>query len=50
MSATMSRVALEGRPFHRISFFSLEMMSMAISTLMASYTRRLLGAKARRKG
>lgn len=40
----MSRVAFDGKPFHRISFFSLEMMSIAISTLMASYTRRLAPA------
>lgn len=31
---------LVGRPIHLISFFSLEMMFMAMSTLSASYTRR----------
>lgn len=31
---------LVGRPIHLISFFSLEIMFMAMSTLSASYTRR----------
>lgn len=31
---------LVGRPIHLISFFSLEMMFMAMSTFSASYTRR----------
>jgi hypothetical protein len=29
-----------GKPFQMISFFSFWMMFMAMSTLMASYTRR----------
>lgn len=41
-SLSHSCLELVGRPIHLISFFSLEMMFIAMRTLRASYTRRLM--------
>lgn len=42
LTASSSSLLLDGRPRQKMSFFSLEMMSIAMSTLSASYTRRLM--------
>jgi len=41
-SSSMSFRLVRGRPFHCISFLSLDIISIAIRTFRASYTLRLI--------